>query len=317
MGKENDYLKSISTDKQWDILCMVLKLYGNRSGLITKMIKDGYPITIELLELLYRLRSEDVIRQILPYDEFLYTNTYLDSAKMQLLKIIFGDKEAVKIREDIIKTRENKQQEEQEKERNQLDCKLDNLYNEFGFSDEFFVRISKSKELFIRAMQKFDKIEILKGMNTVGASEGFFSYASLSDLMKAGLYNRVLHFIGYHSSEEQVLYIKQIARTRGGMCLIFNFNDTSLHEAKLLLGKDSSFKKDIKALGLEGYKFLFDCDNLTIDEYEELCEMDNSYVFNYKQYNKSFFWALKKGYLKDIAKYFRNLKEEFKQKRNA
>ncbi len=318
MGKENDYLKYVSAEKQWEIMCMVINVYGNKSSLITKMVKDGYPVTIELIELLYRLRSEDVIRQILSYDESLYSDVYLESAKMNLLKKVFGNKEAVKIREDIIKRRDNKLQKEQEIERNQLDEKLDKLYNEFGFSDEFFARISKSKELFKRALHKFDKIEILKGMNKVGVSDGFFLHVGLNNLMKAGLYNQVLSFIGYHNSDEQALYIKQIARTRGGIDLIFNFNKSSLYEAMLHLGKDSSFKEALKGRGLDGYKLLFDCDNLTIDEYEELCEMDNSYVYNYyKQYNKSFFWALKMGYLRDIAKYFRNLKEEFKRKKRC
>ena len=82
--KEN-YLSSIAIDKQWDTILNVINLYGHRTDIIVEMVKDGYSVTLELMELLYRSGSIDTLKKIMYYDDSIrYGN--LCVKKMALLK---------------------------------------------------------------------------------------------------------------------------------------------------------------------------------------------------------------------------------------
>ena len=92
-----NYLREISADRQWDIMCAVINRDGVDDEKIIQMVQDGYSVDLAFCELLYRLGRNDLIKQLVAYDENLYYEWYVCSQKMLFLEKFLGKDEAHKL----------------------------------------------------------------------------------------------------------------------------------------------------------------------------------------------------------------------------
>lgn len=300
----NNYLKYVSIDKQWDIMHTVIKVYGHRSDIIVEMVRDGYAVSIELLELLYRLRSFEIIKRIMVYDEAVYNLAFKNSAKMALLEKAFGEAEAKEFIDKLVNARSKEKEAKEQEKLNTLDEMLKNLYDIYGFEDEFFVRISATDELLKRAIKVYDAPTVIKGVEKIGKGHLFATIASADELYEAGLYKRVLSRLWQLYEYQRDGFILKIAKTDEGLRLILDSKEQEMRKFELCLGKTSSFKERLKKCGSSGYDLLYRAENMTIEEFEEWCALDNSAVKHYKEFSKNIFWVIKNGYFKQLMKSF-------------
>jgi hypothetical protein len=104
--------------------------------------------------------------------------------------------------------------------------------------------------------------------------------------------------------------VKQIAQTDEGLEMLLNSESEYVQEAILSIGRDRKFKEKLKNFGAKGYVLLFNAENMTVEEYEELCELEPSYLEYYREYDKSVFWAIKKGYGNYFSEIFSKMKNK-------
>ena len=298
MSEKNYCLKSIPEQRQWDIMRMVINEHGHRTSIIVEMVEDGYQITLSLLELLYRLRFFEILEQILPYDLSVVTQYSCDLHHKSIYEKALGKEKVNSIIAETLAKQENDGKLKEQQKVAKIDEELTSLYDELGFSDAFFENISKKRMLFKRALEVYDKTTILKGLNRIGRIKALHLEVPVDDLMKAGLFKQVLSVLWHLDTDQRVAIVKKIAQTEDGLKTILDFESEYVQEAALSLGRDNKFTERLKKQGVNGYILLFNADNMTYDEFEKLCNMEPYYLQFYKNYNKSIFWAIKRGYLK-------------------
>ncbi len=300
MGK--NYLKHVSDATKLDIMQTVIKLYGHRTDIIVEMVEDGYPVTLELLELLYRIRSFDTLKKVLYYDYLLLDDNLYVDYRMALLKQAFGEKEALNLREEIIQFHKIKAENKAKDEEMKWEAELDNLYETYGLSEEFFKQVGRRGQLVRLALKRYDKAKVIKGLVTSSNNIAFLrQFISLDEMIEQSLYKQVLNVLWYECFEERFRLAKKIAQSDDGFAELIRLSRTSepIQESLTRLAEDDDLKERFKKNGKNGYLFLFNAYNMSVEEFEYWCTIDPEVaVKHYRQFKKSIFWVIKKGYLK-------------------
>ena len=303
MSEKKYYLQHVSADKQWDIMRSVIDLYGHRSDIIVEMVKDGYGVTIELIELLYRLRSYEVIKRIMHYDSAIYFDCFKDSAKMFLLEKALGKEEANLLRNEIINKRKSEERRQKEQEEIDAKAKMDKFYNAYGLSDKFFEKVSETNSCSFMKMvlTSFDEDVVIKGLYKFERGRRFLQETlSTSDLIKAHLYDIALSTFWRLDKNVAVKLLNEIAQTEQGLDAILRHlaDGGDLCEVYLCLYMNEDLKSRLRKRGDEGYEFMFLAGAMSEDDFEEWCRFTPTNVKHYRQFNKSIIWVIREGYLK-------------------
>ena len=303
-----DYLTDISAEKQWDIILQVTR-FGDYTQVI-KLVKDGYKVTVELMELLYRLGAKNVIESILSYDEDVYNGEFLKSSKMSVLENMLGKARADELIEKLM--RERKQHEESiEREKNErLLARLSELYDMFGLTDAFFESIVSSYELMVMAAKTYDRKTVAVELSKHTRSDYFYNKNfSPFELIEYGLYDRALDgYLLFCNYDERLEVVKRIAQTDEGLELLLK-RYTGIADLRtkeylgLIMAQDKEVRERSKNYGDCAYSLLHANKVMTEREFEIWCKINPNMVVLYKLYNKNLFWVLKNGYLKYLLGY--------------
>ena len=150
-----NYLRNVSQEKQWDIIQQVINQYGHRTEKIVEMVDDGYQVTNELLELLYRLHSVETIKSLMyRIDDSLSSKDFLCTTKMEIFKNALGEKEALELREKIVEERRQEKALIEEQKMQERQTKVEEFHKEYGLKEKFFEAIIQSKEFMKIALEK-------------------------------------------------------------------------------------------------------------------------------------------------------------------
>ena len=299
---KQDYLRNVSDARQWDIIQMVIKLYGHRTDIIVEMVADGYPITMDLLELLYRLRANDVIKQIMYYEDAICRKTFLTSAKMELLIRALGKDEALSLREKIIEYREQEHRKLEKEKNKEHEAELDKLYQTFGgFTPEFFRKIAAFHYLVKLAFERYDRETMISGLAKTGIANGFL-LANLTpeEIVKCGLAKQFIKRLECYDFNIRIHGVQLIAQQEEGLELLldhaYSYPSVRICLAHLARGNED-FRKTL--VDHKAYQVLYLDNVLTVDEFEQWCKVEPKEAIPcYKKFQKSIFWVIKNGYLR-------------------
>lgn len=300
----NSYIKDISVARQWDIIVQVAR-FGDYEQIV-QLVKDGYAITLELLELLYRVGAQHLFSQIMPYDKDLFKKGFTNSAKMNVLKKALGDKAAMDLCQQIISEAQKQQDEKKKQERQRLEARLDELHKMFGLSDNFFESIVSSYELMTVALEKYDRDTVITGLKRTSRTRGFLrDNLTIEEYIRYGMYDYFFAWLPVISSEQkrkELLLL--LAQTDEGFAELVNraCATTGIQDVAMLIFKDDNFTDRLRKCGHKGYRLLLNAKKLTEEDFEKLCEFDPQMVVFYKQYNKNIFWVIKNGYYKYLRR---------------
>lgn len=299
---EKNYLQYVPEARQWDIIQQVISLHGYGGDNIVEMVKDGYMVTVELLEMLYRLRAFDVIEAIVPYDNTLYSNDFVNSSKMLVLKKALGAEKAFQVRQRAINAQKSAVEQKKREENECLEARLNELHEHLGLSSAFFESIVSSDKLMRMALDKYDKDTVISELAKTKMSKSFLiREVSSLDLAKNGLYDIATSKLIFYSDYDRKVLLSEILKTDEGFeYLVENYNQIT--EAKNILpriiAKDSNLRERAKTLGHKGYEILFASETMTVKEFEIWCSIEPSAVKYYKLFKKSIIWVIRKGFLK-------------------
>ena len=297
----NNYLRHVSDTAKLDIMQTVINLYGHKTDILVKMVEDGYPVTLELLELLYRINALDVIKKVIYYDkEFVKDGAYADF-RMEVLEKALGKEEALALRKDIVESHQQKLKEKAQQEKSQCEAKVKGLYEKFGLENEFFARIISSEEMMLFALEKYDKDSIIKGIAKTDRRKIFLISEHLSpeDFLRCGLYKETLGVLFIFDTERQKEIIKQMSQTDEGFSVLLQSRQPWVEQEVTCLAKNSpELKEKFKSYGDRGYWFLYNSKTMTEEDFEQWCKIAPKMASLYKEFNKNIFWVIKNGYYK-------------------
>ena len=298
-----DYLVDISAEKQWDIILHVTR-FGDFTQ-VTKLVRDGYKVTVELLELLYRLGAQNVIESVLFHDEDVYNGEFFTSSKMRILEEMLGKNRAVELVEKLRLERKQYDETREQEKNERLLARLSELHSMYGLTDLFFESIVSSYELMVMAAKTYDRKTVAVGLNKHTNSDRFYNKNfSPFELIEYGLYNKALD--GYLLScnyDDRLEVVKRIAQTDEGLELLLKgYTGISDLRTKEYLGMVMVQNKEVrersKSYGDCAYNLLHANKVMTEKEFEVWCKINPNAVVLYKLYNKNLFWVLKNGYFK-------------------
>ena len=301
-----DYLTDISAEKQWDIILQVTR-FGDCTQ-VTKLVKDGYKVTVELMELLYRLGAQNVIESILSHDEDVYTGKFLKSSKMKILEDMLGNNKATELIEKLVRERKQHDESIEQDKNKRLLSRLSELYDMFGLTDEFFISIISSQELMAMAAKTYDRKTVAVGLSKHTMSDYFYNQNfSPFELVEYGLYARALDScLPFCKDDEKLELVKRIAQTDEGLELLLKgYSGFAACRSKEYLGRvmveDRNIRARAKTYGSEAYELLHVNQVMTEKEFEIWCKINPNAVVAYKRYNKNLFWVIRNGYFKYLG----------------
>ena len=300
----NSYIKDVSVARQWDIIMQVTR-FGDYEQVV-QLVKDGYLVTLELLEFLYRVGAKHLFSQIMPYDKDLFKKGFTNSAKMNVLKKALGDKAAMGLYQQIISEAQKQQDEKKKQERQLLEARLDELHKMFGLSDNFFESIVSSYKLMTVALEKYDRDTVITGLKRTSQAKSFLKdNLTMEEYVRYGMYEYFFAWIkvidpGQKRNELLLL----LTQTDEGFAELVNraCATTTVQNVAMVIFKDDNFTDRLRKCGHKGYRLLLNAKKLTEEDFEKLCEFDPQMVVFYKQYNKNIFWVIKNGYLKYLRR---------------
>ncbi|MBQ8870281.1 MAG: hypothetical protein IJ019_02770 [Alphaproteobacteria bacterium] len=300
----NNYTKDVSVARQWDIIVQVTR-FGEYEQVV-QLVKDGYAVTLELLELLYRVGAQHLFAQIMPYDKDLFKKSFSNSAKMNVLKKALGDKAATDLCQKIISEAQKQQDEKKKQERQRLEARLDELHQSFGLSDSFFESIISSEELMTVVLEKYDRDTVINGLKKFPTGKGFLeSHLTLKECAQYGFYAiffaRIVAFCSDEERKDMLLFLTQ---TEDGFAALVDraYTFIFVRDDAMFIFKDDAFTDRLKAYGNKGYYLLELAGKLTEEDFEAWCKINPEVVVFYKQFNKNIFWVIKNGYFKYLRR---------------
>lgn len=298
---DKNYLRYVPVEKQWDIIRDVINHYGHRTDIIIEMVDDGYPITNELLELLYRLRSFDTIKSLMyRIDEELSHKSFLDSTKMTIFKKALGEEVALSLREEIVESRKQEQHQKEQQEKLQIEASVEELYKQFSLKDKFFEGIVSSEKMMTVALEKYNRDAVIKGIAKTGKAKTFLiGKLSPEDLVRNNLYEEALTVLFIFDIRKQLEVLMHMSQTEDGFSAMMKSNNSTVEEDVTYLAKRyPELKEKFKAYGVRGYWFLYNSQTMTEEDFEQWCKLAPEAVVHYKEFNKNLFWVIKNGYFK-------------------
>lgn len=301
MSMNTSYVKDIPVARQWDIILQVTR-FGDCSPVI-KLVEAGYSVTVELLELLYRMGANNVIERIIPYDEDIYYDVFLQGPKMKILEEALGKSVAVELRKTILNKRSQEKKNEEKQKQDFLLSRLKELHETFGLTDAFFDSIRSSNELMALAATTYDRKTVALGLAKYADRQFYSRNFTVFELAEYGMYDKALDsYTMFCDYNERIQLIKQIAQTEEGFNeLVTRANYVDGYRETEYLGviaKDTAIRERLKSCGYPGYNVLYNSKIMTVEEFEECCKLEPEMVVFYKQFKKSIFWVIKNGYFK-------------------
>ena len=306
-----NYLREISADRQWDIMCAVINRDGVDDEKIIQMVQDGYSVDLAFCELLYRLGRNDLIKQLVAYDENLYYEWYVCSQKMLFLEKFLGKEEAHKLRQELIDAHQKEIDEKKRKEKEEKLIQLKELYSSFGLDDYFYKQLIKADLLSVALEHFEDNYKVKRSIILEIAkrnSRYLYRKTSFEDFFQCGVFDLLLKGLTLVSKNEQIFWLNKIVQSDEGLLALMNSWLSEVH-VKLVekekLVDIEKLKERVKKFGEKGYRYLLDTNQLTEKDFEEYCKIKPEISKIYFRFNKSVFWMIKNGYFKYL--YFKYL----------
>ena len=298
-----NYLRNVSQEKQWDIIQQVINQYGHRTEKIVEMVDDGYQVTNELLELLYRLNSVETIKSLMyRIDDSLSSKDFLCTTKMEIFKNALGEKEALELREKIVEERRQEKALMEEQKMQECQTKVEEFHKEYGLKEKFFEAIIQSKEFMKIALEKYNREAVIKGIAKTGKAKWFIvENVSPEELVKYELMQEAVTTLWMYDITTQFSIMRKMMSTEDGFSSLMKTNNTTIEENLAYLAKyDQNLKEKYKSCGVRGYFILYKAGVMTEEEFEQWCKLAPSAVVHYKDFKKSIFWVIKNGYYKHL-----------------
>ena len=299
-----NYLNDIPVARQLDIITNVVAHYGHRTEIVVDMVKDGYKVTLELLELLYRLRSSDTIERILPYIEGIRDESFLKRSEMRVIEKALGKERALTLRQGIINRFKAEEDEKKRQEKEHCLARLHQLYQDFGLTEGFFEGIISSHSLMDLALEKYDRKTVVTELAKYDNGYVFVTTTIPSmELVDYGFYDIVGTKLILHTAEQQNELFRKMAQTFDGAEYLIDLYKSNRYRKNIVqIAKDKDVREKFKTLGHYGYCILHETGTMTEKEFEVWCKIEPYMVVFRKEFKKSLRWVIRNGYFKEWCK---------------
>ncbi|MBE6451431.1 MAG: hypothetical protein E7016_05655 [Alphaproteobacteria bacterium] len=307
-----NYVAKISYETEWDIMKMAVH-NGNLEA-VCAMLKDGYQLSLELLELLYRIRGESAVIKAVES-----SNEDLSDGEHEDILMFLSENLKEEVCDAVIKNNA-KRLEVLEQEREQAHKEM--IEKEFlriekccgAHSRAFYQEISSAgevhEELIELTIERYTKQSVCddlfehKLLSFVEFSgnifrpetryENWLKYFDVEYLLKIGqLYAAAYCVSNYFKSVEDAFKVANA----GGLKYFLTTNSYYLFD----LFEDKQMREKAKGFGSIGYQRVYQCakKHFTLDDWYKWYELDpKAAIKRAHKLNVPRLWLLQHGYLK-------------------
>jgi len=302
-----NYISKMSYEDEWDIMRMAIAK-GDVS-LVYSMLKDGYSLSLEILEAVYRFFGIDAV--IMAVDAY-HGDISENDECMAFLEEVLEPSTLVAVLERNAKMLKKKEQERQEKLEQNIKAIFSNLEKTCSDRIQFYRSIQSneySADLIYLAFVTYGKDNVWNELNKLGLLvknfEGKVYYDSiyLSWFDIEYLYeNKYVKAAAEYLSQFGIIvnnhaeWAVKIAKA-GGLEHFVNTNSYLY-----FLFDDEELCQEAKKLGAKGYKAIYRYaeDYFTIEDWYEWYKLDKEAAMKrYHKFDIPCKWLFKNGYIKE------------------
>ena len=302
----------MSYEDEWDIMRMAIAK-GDVS-LVYSMLKDGYRLSLEILEAVYRFFGIDAV--IMAVDAY-HGDISENDECMAFLEEVLEPSTLVAVLERNAKMLEKKEQERQEKLEQNIRTIFSNLESTCSDRRDFYRKIRSSQDvgvfdLFELAFETYGKDQVFDELKELGLisrnCDGKVCF-DVEILLMFGidyLYEKghvieaaavLCHWSGMFV-DDAAIWIRRVAEAGGLEYIVKSNNTVLLYD----LFADEQMRQQAKQFGTDGYLALYryakPC--FTLDDWYEWYKLDKEAAMKrYHKFDIPRKWLFKNGYIKE------------------
>ena len=307
-----NYVAKISYEAEWDIMKMAVH-NGNLEA-VCSMLKDGYQLSLELLELLYRIRGESAV--IMALDS---SNEDLSDGEHEDILMFLNENLKEEVCDAVIKNSANRveilEEEREKAHKEMLEKEFLRIEKQCGaHSRAFYQEISSAgqihEDLIELTIERYTKQSVCddlfehKLLSFVEFSGNIFrpetryekwlKYFDVEYLLKIGQPSAAAYCVSNYSQSVEDAF--KVANA-GGLKYFLTTNSYYLFD----LFEDEQMREKAKGFGSIGYQRVYQCakEHFTLDDWYKWYELDPKEALKRAhKLNVPRLWLLQHGYIK-------------------